>query len=68
MRAERLQSISTADALAEGVNVHPSHHGKPCTSLYSPVQAYRDLWEQINGPGSWDANPWVWVVTFKVLP
>ena len=69
VRVERLQSISTADALAEGVNVHPSHHGKPCTSLYSPVQAYRDLWEQINGPGSWDANPWVWVVSFRrVMP
>lgn len=67
VRIERLQDISEADALAEGVNVHPDHHGKPRTSIYSPVQAYRDLWEQINGPGSWDANPWVWVVEFKHL-
>jgi hypothetical protein len=67
VRVERLQHISEADAIAEGVNVHPDHHGKPQTSLYSPVQAYRDLWEQINGLGSWEANPWVWSVHFKRL-
>ena len=65
VRVERLQEISVADALAEGVNVHPDHHGKPRTSFYSPVQAYRDLWGAINGPGSWGANPWVWVVEFR---
>lgn len=67
VRVERLQDISTVDALAEGVNVHPDHHGKPRSSLYSPVQAHADLWEQINGPESWAANPWVWVIEFKKL-
>lgn len=65
VRVERLQDISVADAIAEGVNIHPDHHSKPRESIYSPVQAYRDLWESINGPGSWEANPWVWVVEFK---
>lgn len=65
VRIERLHVITNADALAEGVDVHPNHHGKPPTSIYSAVQAYRDLWESIHGPGSWDANPWVWVIGFR---
>ncbi len=67
VRVERLQDISEADAIAEGVNVHPDHHGKPRANICSPVQAYRDLWESINGQGSWAVNPWVWVISFHRL-
>ena len=51
----RLQDISEADAIAEGVYTDPA----------SPAyDAYAQLWDEINGPGSWAANPWVWVLEF----
>ena len=59
VRVERLQDISEADAKAEGCVVWPE-----CKEP-AAINLYRALWDQINGPGSWDANPWVWVVEFK---
>lgn len=70
VRVERLNDISQADAIAEGGP--PSHRS---IDRISAKFGYPDfsrswfgqLWEQINGEGSWAANPWVWVVEFKVL-
>ena len=59
VRVERLQDISRGDAMAEGCPFPNMAQGD------DPRQWYSHLWEQINGPGSWDANPWVWVVEFK---
>ncbi len=68
VRVERLQDISDADAVAEGLTERNGLYATPdCVWQIDPRKAYRDLWEQINGPGSWDANPWVWAVDFKRL-
>jgi hypothetical protein len=58
VRIERLQDISNADALAEGVELRGEMR---------PWAIYRELWESINGRGSWEVNPWVWVIEFRVL-
>jgi hypothetical protein len=39
--------------------------GTDCTRCDTYSKRYRYLWESISGPGSWDANPWVWAVSFK---
>jgi hypothetical protein len=59
VRVERLQDISEADARAEGFSIGPP----PC--IDDPIGWYRRLWDQINGSGAWDANPWVWAISFK---
>jgi len=64
VRVERLQDISEEDARAEGVTLPE----RTCT-MYDGMwrDGYRVLWESINGDGSWDANPWVWVISFKQI-
>lgn len=65
---ERLQDITQKDAIAEGA---PESH-----SSIDPISrrfGYQDFsrswfaqtWEDIHGPGAWDDNPWVWVLSFE---
>ncbi len=64
VRVERLQDCSVADACAEGALV------PPYTEQFANVHAlpmYQAIWQGINGPGSWEANPWVAAYTFTVI-
>lgn len=68
VRVERLQEISEEDAKAEGA---PFELGELERLILGAKAKYRSgfvrLWESINGPGSWEINPWVWVVEFQRL-
>lgn len=58
VKVERLQEMKREDAEAEGIGDSP---------LWRP--AFKQLWDSINAKRGygWDANPWVWVVSFEKL-
>jgi len=78
IRVERVQEISEEDAIAEGIRYQadsgvfigtegpsPTPGMKCITPWPTAKEAFMDLWDSING--NWKANPWVWVVCFKVI-
>ena len=82
VKVERLQDISEEDSYREGIKSdglmvhcavcnHGYHNGTDliCEDgfFYTARSSFQSLWHSINGVGSWEANPWVWVVKFKVL-
>lgn len=78
IRMERLKIITEDDAKAEGIeeygpfgeykgSKHPSGGLMRYRAYNKASRAFEDLWNDINGENSWKANPWVWVVKFKVL-
>lgn len=70
VRVERLQDISECDAKAEGSYVC-DYFGRRLLDQSSNQGCYkwgyRSIWESLNGTGSWDLNPFVWVIEFKLL-
>jgi hypothetical protein len=64
VRAERLNSMTEADAMAEGCL---GGHGSIPGYMYSatPHEHFHHVWESIYGEDSWLANPWVWVIEFQ---
>lgn len=70
VRVERLQHISEADAIAEGIEPHSEpdcwrDYGDQTGLCMRPTISYRTLWDSINGYGSWTTNPQVWVIVFR---
>ena len=80
VRVERLQDIRPEDAVAEGIPTSKGVgliDGETCYMMTTnsgymrgprgAVEAYKNLWESINGQCSWERNPWVWVIEFKLI-
>ena len=78
VRVERLHNISEADAKAEGaipmvVDEDLKFYPSPKSGSYRVgwTGTYRigfmGIWANINGIDSWDANPWVAALTFRVI-
>jgi hypothetical protein len=67
VRVERLQDISRSDIRAEGLVCPPELASDDVSPNYRDwyPAAWRELWQSINGPACWEANPWVWVVEFE---
>lgn len=77
VRVERLNGISETDAEAEGIDMEALFDAQDCydciadhnmTGRPTVTGAFKYLWESIYGEESWKANPWVWVIEFKVVP
>ena len=77
VRVERVQDISEKDAKAEGCGGYVGGEGPMSESVlaiepgYNHPNFFRDgfayLWDSLNAKRDygWDANPWVWVLSFK---
>lgn len=72
VRVERLREISEADAKAEGVKPSSRNHTAAAVAdifgareFLAHTSAFATLWEKLNGLGSWEINPWVWVIEFR---
>lgn len=63
VRLQRLQEITEADAIAEGMEQQPE---LPCVG--SARHAFFEAWDSIHPPKRRaEANPWVWVRDFSIV-
>lgn len=72
VRVERLRDLSEDDAKSEGMELtgwRPTYSDPDSGGeVGTPYDNFAQLWESIYGEESWQANPWVWVIEFKVVP
>ena len=79
-RVEKLWAITDADAIAEGVVTNEPREGSLCTYVpglpetelfcedgVSAGVCFANLWSYIHGRESWNANPEVVALTFRVV-
>lgn len=73
IRAERLQDITEADAIAEGMRRHDASGvfstGADLSCYATAREAFAHAWDTINKKRgfSFESNPFVWVIEFKKL-
>ena len=76
IRVERLQDISEADSLKEGIwrddnlgleGTTYCYHGFANSSFRTPQDAYASLINRISGKGTWESNPYVFVYDFELI-
>lgn len=70
VRVQRLQEISEAAAMEEGVAetdfYDAAEHKVAGGAPWTPGRlAFADLWTELNGQGSWFENPWVAAISFR---
>jgi len=62
VRVERVNQISEEDALLEGI---PLDIESIRRNNYKQANAYRELWDSINGAGNFATGPFVWAYDIK---
>lgn len=74
VRSERLQDISDADCESEGIcpvwesGFIVGWSNKQDGKVYDKrQQAYASLFDKINGKGTWEENPFVWVYDYELM-
>lgn len=57
VRVERLHDMDDFDCVQEGLDLEVDH----------AMPKFIEVWDTLNGAGSYNANPWVWVLVFRLI-